>query len=208
MESYLWQSALLMLVAYFLGAVVGCMLRRLTTSGATATEPLPGRSAAAAPAQPEITPPAPDMREAPEPVQPRIETVAQPTPPSAAKIAQSARFERVLSSAPATNENQEAVAAPAATESPPRAEPAAAAPGPQEQVADTSASSRSAVAASAAAIAAAASAAITARTDTEAPSEPEPEAPSEPEVRFPSAGGSMGLSAVAATVVTTPADDL
>lgn len=103
------ESALLMLAAYFLGAITGCLLRRLLTSpprkdtgGDATTPPIDGTTTAAADAQ---------LRESPEPVQPKIETVAEATPPQDAEIAESARFERVLTNAPAGTETQEATEA-------------------------------------------------------------------------------------------------
>ncbi|MBU2583583.1 MAG: hypothetical protein KJ622_17890 [Alphaproteobacteria bacterium] len=201
MESYLWQSALLMVVAYLLGAVLGCLLRRLFTSAPAATV-----ATTRSPSPITTSPAAADaaMREAPEPVQPRIETVAQPSPPQEAKIAESARFERVLSSAPATAPSQVTTsAAPAAV---------------KEQA---SAAGTSSAAAAAAAATAAVAAVIEGATQPASPPAQQPAQPAaqpatkpatkpaaKPAERLPTASGSSGQAAVAAPIAAKPADDL
>ena len=101
MEHYLLEAALLMLAAYLVGAILGCVLRRALSPivSASATGPPQLATKTAKPSSPAAAAAA-SIREAPEPVQPRIETVAHPTPPQEAKVAESARFERALTSAP------------------------------------------------------------------------------------------------------------
>ncbi len=98
MEHYLLEAALLMLAAYLIGAILGCVLRRALSPvvSATATGPPELATKTAKPSSPAAA----SIREAPEPVQPRIETVANPTRPQEAKVAESARFERALTTAP------------------------------------------------------------------------------------------------------------
>ncbi len=100
MENFIIEAALLMLAAYLLGAILGCLSRRMLAPGkkqqagtSTTIKAAPSPAAASEPAA---------VRDAPEPVQPKIETLANPAPPQDAKISDSARFERVLTSAPAT----------------------------------------------------------------------------------------------------------
>ncbi len=101
MEHYLLEAALLMLAAYLVGAILGCLLRRALSPivSATATAPPELATKTAKPSSPAAAAAA-SIREAPEPIQPRIETVANPTPPQEAKVAEAARFERALTSAP------------------------------------------------------------------------------------------------------------
>ncbi len=123
MAYYLLQTALLMLAAYLLGATLGCVLRRslrpevnATAQGETTTNAAPPTLAGETAAAP--------ICKAPKPVQPKIETVAHPNPPQEAKVAESARFERALTCAPAGALAAAAVAAASnavlKTTSPPR----------------------------------------------------------------------------------------
>ena len=109
MEYYLLQAALLMLAAYLLGATLGCVLRRAMHPEVDTTAPVEETAAKAA-AAPSAGSATTSVRKAPEPVQPRIETIAHPTPPQEAKVAESARFERALTSAPAAAAATAAVA--------------------------------------------------------------------------------------------------
>jgi predicted flap endonuclease-1-like 5' DNA nuclease len=123
MEHYLLEAALLMLAAYLVGAMLGCVLRRALHPEVDTTAPVEA-TAAAASAGTAANAAAASIRETPEPVQPKIETVAHPTPPQETKVAESARFERVLTSAPAGAAATAAVAATAAAaaaSAPPRA---------------------------------------------------------------------------------------
>lgn len=112
MEYYLLEAALLMLAAYLVGATLGCILRRLLTSDIKETaRPLerPASATAATASVPTAT-----IRDAPEPVQPKIETVAQSAPPKDSHVSESARFERVLTSSPAIDEAASSTATAAA----------------------------------------------------------------------------------------------
>ncbi|MCH9807671.1 MAG: hypothetical protein K0U74_08075 [Alphaproteobacteria bacterium] len=190
MERFIIEAALLMLAAYFLGAVLGCLCRRLFTSDKKRAVPAGSTTRTAAPAA--AAAPA-SVREAPEPVQPKIETVSNPTPPQDAKIAESARFERVLTTAPASASEQPAPREP---------EPAP----PQDN--PNAGTAASAVGAAAAAAAAAVAASTVARS-TSTPQQTE--ARPAPETRLPSSSGSSGIATVtaaAATGTSPPADDL
>lgn len=114
MEHYLLEAALLMLAAYLLGATLGCVLRRAISPEVNATAPVKATIAAASA---DTNAAAASIRDAPEPVQPRIETMAHPTPPKETKVAESARFERALTSAPAGTAAGLAAATVAATTS-------------------------------------------------------------------------------------------
>ncbi len=121
MEHYLLEAAVLMLAAYLVGAILGCVLRRALHPEVDTTAPVEA-TAAAASADTAANAAAASIREAPEPVQPKIETVAHPTPRQETRVAESARFERVLTSAPAgaaaTTTVVAATAAAAATSAP------------------------------------------------------------------------------------------
>ncbi len=188
MEYFLLESALLMLAAYFVGAILGCLLRRLFTprrprkdiggDTAAATATAAGTAAAAAT----------QLRDAPEPVQPKIETVAEATPPEDSGVAESARFERVLTAAPAEAEGE--------------------ATAQSEETSEASAAEESSAAAAAAAAAiAAGAAAATALTSEKTET---PATPAQPAARYPSVGGTVGMSSVSAPIAEPgpPADDL
>lgn len=198
MEYFVFEAALLMLAAYLLGAILGCLVRRLVTRddkqpAATVTSaknaaPVAATAAAA-------------VREAPEPVQPKIETVANPTPPQDTKVAESARFERVLANAPA------------ASATPAPSDPAKASTASEYD--ENSVSAAGAAAAAAAAAVAATAIASTTNDTAKSDTTTTAEAPS-PDVRLPSVGGSAGSSGVSAPVIAAavaaadsrPADDL
>ncbi len=215
MENYLLEAALLMLAAYLLGAVIGCFARRLLTSPQKSVErPAKAAAASAATTTAATAGSEPSVRAAPDPVQPKIETVAQPEPPENAAISDSARFERVLTSGQASE--------PAQPASPPVAEPAEpAAPAASNDSGSsfTATDAASAAAAAAAAVVAGGVAAATARSEDNVPTEPltqpEPEpapAPTpvpaaQPAPQLPIAGGSTGSASVAATIAAAPAGD-
>ncbi|MDX2258412.1 MAG: hypothetical protein NW205_05790 [Hyphomicrobiaceae bacterium] len=122
MSTFIMQAALLLLAAYLLGAILGCLLRRALTAPAgkrqaasDAATPAIGATAKGAPGADPLP-----SRDPPEPVQPRIETVAQPVSPvaPAATPAQTARFERALSAGPQSPASPATGAAPTASASP------------------------------------------------------------------------------------------
>lgn len=186
MEYFLLESALLMVAAYFLGAILGCLLRRLF-SPRRPKKDIDGDAAAATTGGPGTTA-ATQLREAPEPVQPKIETVAETAPPQDAEVAESARFERVLTSAPGASEE-----ATTATEG------AASVPATSAPAEDNSAATAAAAAAIAATTAAAP--ALTSENKEQAPP-----SPAQPQPRLPSVGGTAGMSSVAAPIATAPAE--
>lgn len=119
MSMLLLQTFLLMLTAFFLGALVACLIKSTITD--TASEvvtdaPMPRDLVVAQPrAQPAVAPAsAAPPRPAPEPDRPRMETVARPAAAPSAPSPEAERFERAL------KEKAAAVAAPVtpATSSP------------------------------------------------------------------------------------------
>lgn len=200
MEYFLLESALLMLAAYFVGAILGCLLRRLFTPRRPKKDIGGDTAAAAAAAAGTSADAATQLRGAPEPVQPKIETVADASPPEDSGVAESARFERVLTAAPAEAEGE------ATSQSEGNSETTAA---------EDSSAAATAAAAAIAAGAAAASALASEKDKTPAPPSaaaptPAPPAPAQPAVRYPSVGGTGGMSSVSAPIADPgpPADDL
>jgi predicted flap endonuclease-1-like 5' DNA nuclease len=122
MTTLIWQTALLLLCAYFLGAWGACLFRRtFFADSADAVERLsPATATGELPARPSIQPVAPPARR-PDPKPIAIETIQRTAPHAAADAA--SKFESVLTTAP-----KPAAAVPPAPVAKPAAAPTPAAP--------------------------------------------------------------------------------
>ena len=207
MTTLIWQTGLMLLCAYFLGAWLACIFRRtffaraadrgagdLATAGATAgAQAGDGRI---------VAPPV--RRPDPKPI--AIETIERPVPIAAVDAA--SRFEQALTEAP---KSARPAAAPPAAATPSAPPVAAAAPPAQPAASPTPAASAAGLSGAAAAAAAGAIAQAAAAAMARAPAPSAPSAPSAP-LNLPAAASGAGPASVSAPLAATPAaptvDDL
>ncbi len=207
MTTLIWQTGLMLLCAYFLGAWLACIFRRtffaraadrgagdLATAGAIAgAQAGDGRI---------VAPPV--RRPDPKPI--AIETIERAAPIAAVDAA--SRFEQALTEAP---KSARPAAAPPAAATPSAPPAAAAAPPAKPAASPTPAASAAGLSGAAAAAAAGAIAQAAAAAMARAPAPSAPSAPSAP-LNLPAAASGAGPASVSAPLAATPAaptvDDL